>query len=94
MNIWTAVEVRQTELRRRVSTAQLASIRQRKHVSDERKIRPRQFIWNIVIPSSFGNTTLSELNAHSTPALTTPVKMIKSFQFQVCIYQASQKWTT
>lgn len=85
INIWTTAEVRQTELRWRVSAIQLASISQRKHVSDERKIRPRQFIWNI------GNTTLSELTTHPTPALTPPVKIIKSFQIQVCIYQASQK---
>lgn len=68
---------RQTEARQRVSATQLASISLRKHVSD--KIWPGQFKRHIVILSPFGNTTPSELTKHSSPALTTPVKIIKSF---------------
>lgn len=85
INIWTAAEGRQTELCQRLGAAQLASLSWRKHFSDKRQIRLETIQRHIVTPSSFGNTTLSELTKHSTPALTTPVKMIKSVQFQVCV---------
>lgn len=83
INIWTAVEVRQTKLRQSVRATQLASISWRKHVFDERKIRPRQFIWNMVIPSSSGITTLSELTAKAHPCSDNTCENVKKSLFLI-----------
>lgn len=67
INIWTAAEVSQTEPCQRVSAAQLASISRRKHVSDKRQIRPRQFYG--ILSSRVHLAILDQVNSPNTPPL-------------------------